>query len=156
MKKCAIIYNPLSGRKAKFKYLSEFQKILKSHDYDSDIYYTEYRGHATEIVRDLEPVDLVLSIGGDGTFNESITGNCMRKDRLVCAHIPCGTTNDVGTMMGYGKNMLNNLKITLEGVVKNVDICMINGRPFVYVAAIGKFADIPYGNTLERNQTFEY
>lgn len=144
MKKCAIIYNPLSGRKAKFKYLSEFQKILKSHDYDIDIYYTEYRGHATEIVRDLEPVDLVLSIGGDGTFNESITGNCMRKDRLVCAHIPCGTTNDVGTMMGYGKNMLNNLKITLEGVVKNVDICMINGRPFVYVAAIGKFADIPY------------
>ena len=144
MKKCAIIYNPLSGRKAKFKYLSEFQKILKKHGYKSDIYYTEYKGHATEIVRDLEPVDLVLSIGGDGTFNESITGNCMRSDRLVCAHIPCGTTNDVGTMMGYGKNMINNLKITLDGVVKNVDICMINGRPFVYVAAIGKFADIPY------------
>lgn len=144
MKKCAIIYNPQSGRRAKFKYLSQFQNILKQYGYDSEIYYTGYRGHATEIVKNLDYVDLVLSIGGDGTFNESITGNYMRDDRLVCAHIPCGTTNDIGIMMGYGKNMINNLKMTLEGVIKNVDICLINGKPFIYVAAIGKFADIPY------------
>ena len=83
-------------------------------------------------------------MGGDGTFNESVTGNFMRHEKLVCAHIPCGTTNDIGTMMGYGKNILNNLKLTLDGVVKNVDICFMNDKPFIYVAAIGKFADIGY------------
>lgn len=144
MKKCAVIYNPHSGRKAKFKYLPQFEAMLKKYDYEPTIYYTEYKGHATELVKNLEHVDLVLSIGGDGTFNESVTGNFMRSDRLVCAHIPCGTTNDIGAMMGYGKNMMNNLKMTLDGVVKNVDICVINGKPFIYVAAIGKFADIPY------------
>lgn len=144
MKKCAVIYNPHSGRKVKTKFIPQFEKILRKYDYEPQIIYTEYKGHATEIVENLEHVDLVLSIGGDGTFNESITGNYHRKDRLVCAHIPCGTTNDIGAMMGYGHNMIENLKMTLEGVVKDVDICLINNTPFIYVAAIGKFADIPY------------
>lgn len=144
MKRCTIVYNPVSGKKANFNVLPQFQKILEKYGYDSNIIFTKYKGHATEIVRDLEPVDLVISIGGDGTFNEAVTGNFMREDRLVCAHIPCGTTNDIGTMMGYGKNMINNLKMTLEGVTKNIDICMINDMPFIYVAAIGKFANIPY------------
>ena len=144
MKSCAIVYNPISGQKANFNVMPQFQKILADYGYDSKIIYTRYKGHATEIVRDLEDVDLVISIGGDGTFNESVTGNYMREKKLVCAHLPCGTTNDIGAMFGYGKNMLNNLKLTLDGVVKNVDICLINDKPFVYVAAIGKFADIPY------------
>ena len=144
MKKCAIIYNPNSGRRVKFDIMPQFINMLNKYDYEVDIYYTEYKGHATEIVKNLPNVDLVLSMGGDGTFNESITGNYLRKDRLVCAHIPVGTTNDIGSMFGYGKNMLNNLKATLEGEVKNVDICLINNRPFIYVATIGKFAEIPY------------
>ena len=156
MKKCVIIYNPISGKKVKYKFLPQFQDILKDYGYESRIIYTEYRGHATEIVKNLEPVDLVLSIGGDGTFNESITGNCMRKDRLVCAHIPCGTTNDIGTMMGYGKNMITNLKKTLDGVIKNVDICLINNRPFIYVATIGKFAEIPYETPRELKKKIGY
>lgn len=156
MKKCVIIYNPLSGKKVKFKYLSQFEKMLNNYGYEVEIIHTEYKGHTTEIVKSLEPVDLVLSIGGDGTFNESITGNYMRKDRLVCAHIPCGTTNDIGTMFGYGKNMLMNLRKTLEGEVKNVDICLINGRPFIYVATIGKFAEIPYETPRELKKKLGY
>ena len=111
MKKCAIIYNPNSGRKVEFNVMPQFIKMLEKYDYETQVFYTEYKGHATEIVKNLEHVDLVLSMGGDGTFNESITGNFARKDRLVCAHIPVGTTNDIGIMMGYGKNMLNNLSI---------------------------------------------
>lgn len=156
MKKSAIIYNPNSGKKVKFNVMPQFVQMLRKYDYHTDIYYTEYKGHATEIVRDLDHVDLVLSIGGDGTFNESITGNFLRKDRLVCAHIPVGTTNDIGIMMGYGKNMLNNLKMTLDGVVKNVDICFINDKPFIYVATIGKFAEIPYETPRELKKKWGY
>ena len=156
MKKCVVVYNPISGRKVKFNVMPQFREILNKYGYEAEIIYTEYKGHATEIVKNLEHVDLVLSIGGDGTFNESVTGNFMRKDRLVCAHIPVGTTNDIGTMMGYGKNMLNNLKMTLEGVVKNVDICLINNKPFIYVATIGKFAEIPYETPRELKKKLGY
>ena len=144
MKTCAVIYNPQSGHKNVVNLLPKIENMLNEYGYSAKIYGTEYSGHATEIVKNLDYVDLVISMGGDGTFNEAITGNYYRKDRLVCAHIPVGTTNDIGIMMGYGKSILHNLKLTLEGVVKNVDICIINNRPFVYVAAIGKFTNIPY------------
>jgi len=144
MKKCAVIYNPNSGKRLKYKFMPQFEKILNDYGYEAKVFYTEYKGHASNIVKNLEFYDLVLSIGGDGTFNESVTGNFMRKERLLCAHIPVGTTNDIGVMLGYGKNIINNLKITLEGVIKNVDICLINEQPFIYVATVGKFADIPY------------
>ena len=52
--------------------------------------------------------------------------------------------------------MLNNLKLTLDGVVKNVDICLINDKPFVYVATIGKFAEIPYETPRELKKKFGY
>ncbi len=144
MKTCAVIYNPQSGHKNVIRLLPKIEKMLNEYGYNAKIIGTEYSGHAIEIVKNLEHVDLVISMGGDGTFNESVTGNYYRKDRLVCAHIPVGTTNDIGVMMGYGKNILHNLKLTLEGVIKNVDICIMNNRPFIYVATIGKFAEIPY------------
>ena len=156
MKTCAVVYNPISGKKVKFDVLPQFEKVLFDYGYECKIIYTKYKGHATEIVRDLEPVDLVISIGGDGTFNEAVTGNFMRKERLLCAHIPCGTTNDIGVMMGYGRNMISNLKMTLDGVVKNIDICMINNKPFVYVAAIGKFTDIAYETPRELKKNLGY
>jgi len=156
MKKCAVIYNPLSGRKIEYKFMPQFEKILKEYGYESQIIYTKYKGHATEIVRNLNHVDLVLSIGGDGTFSEAITGNFQRTDRLVCAHIPCGTTNDIGIMMGYTKNMIANLKMTLDGDIKKTDICLINNRPFIYVAANGKFADIPYETPRELKKKIGY
>ena len=156
MKTCAIIYNPSSGRKVNFNVMPQFEKMLNRYGYNVEIFYTQYKGHAVEIVRELKHVDLLLSMGGDGTFNEVITGNFSRSDRLVCAHIPMGTTNDIGAMMGYSKNMLNNLKLTLDGVVRNVDICLINNRPFIYVATIGKFAEIPYETPRKFKKRFGY
>ena len=145
MKKCVVIYNPNSGKIPREKILPQFEKILLKYDYECEMYLTERKAHAIEIVETLsDDIDLVISVGGDGTFNESMTGNFKRKKRLVLAHIPVGTTNDIGTMFGYGKNMLNNLKLTLEGKVQKIDICLINNRPFIYSAGFGKFMNIPY------------
>jgi diacylglycerol kinase (ATP) len=47
-------------------------------------------------------------------------------------------------MLGYKDNIITNLKLALEGTVKNMDICIINNRPFVYVAGMGKFTDVSY------------
>src|SRR5574344_607846 len=144
MKSCIVIYNPNSGHVLKDKYLKEYKAILQKYDYNPKFIGTEYHGHAKELVSHLDPVDLVISMGGDGTFNEVVSGNLERKEPLVLAHIPVGTTNDVGVMFGYGKDLKQNLKDLLNGVVKEMDICIINGRPFVYVAGFGKFMEIPY------------
>ena len=144
MKKCLVVYNPNSGKYNKEVTLPKIEKILNEYDYSVIMEKTKYKGDATSIVANIDKCDLVLSIGGDGTFNEVMTGNFMRKDRIVLCHLPSGTTNDVGAMWGYGKNMLNNLKLALNGKVKRIDICTINDKPFVYSAGFGKFMNIPY------------
>ena len=144
MKKCLVVYNPNSGKYNKEVTLPKIEKILNEYDYSVIIEKTKYKGDATSIVANIDKCDLVVSIGGEGTFNEVMTGNFMRKDRIVLCHLPSGTTNDVGAMWGYGKNMLNNLKLALNGKVKRIDICTINDKPFVYSAGFGKFMNIPY------------
>ena len=144
MKKCLVVYNPNSGKYNKEVTLPKIEKILNEYDYDVITEKTKYKGDATSIVANIDKCDLVVSIGGDGTFNEVMTGNFMRKDRIVLCHLPSGTTNDVGAMWGYGKNILNNLKLALNGNVKRIDICTINDKPFVYSAGFGKFMNIPY------------
>ncbi len=144
MKTCAIIYNPNSGRVLKPKHIKQYKKTLKNRNYNVKTYRTEYSGHAREIVNHMNKVDLVISMGGDGTFNEVMNGNLKRKERLVLAHIPVGTTNDIGAMFGYSKDINENLDLVLNGEIKEMDICMINNSAFVYVAGFGKFTDIPY------------
>ena len=83
MKKCIVIYNPNSGRGIHEKILKKVKEILLIYGYESNIMKSEYKGHAIDIVKNLEKVDLVISIGGDGTFNESMTGNFERKDTII-------------------------------------------------------------------------
>ena len=164
MKKCALICNPNSGRNDKKALVKEFTKILLEKGYNTEVIFTKYSGHAKRIIENLEYKDLVISLGGDGTFNEIVTGNLKRKDKLILSHIPLGTTNDLGAMFGMGKDPCENLKMILNGVVKQVDICRINGNPFVYVAGVGKFVNIAYdtprdmkkkwGSLLDRDKFF--
>ena len=156
MKSCIIIYNPNSGHVFKTKYLKEYKKILTKNGYNPKFIGTQYSGHAKEIVNHLEPTDLVISMGGDGTFNEVMSGNLERKKPLILAHIPVGTTNDVGVMFGYGKDIKKNLKLLLDGTIKGMDICVINGRPFVYVAGFGKFMQIPYNTPRKLKKKYGY
>ena len=144
MKECTVIYNPNSGHKEVKKYLTEIERILNKKGYNAKIYKTEYKGHAIELMTKIEHVDLVMSFGGDGTFNEIMTGNFKRKDRLLLTHIPVGTTNDIGAMLGYTKNIIENVKLSLNGIVKNFDIGLINNHPFIYVAGFGKYMNISY------------
>lgn len=145
MKKCVIVYNPQSGKLKKKQTLQTFYDILRSHGYETEIKYTARKKDATEIVKKLEDVDLVISAGGDGTLNEVITGNLARKKRLVLANLPMGTTNDVGNMYGYTKNnYIKNLELLLDGTKKTIDVCFINETPFVYVACLGDYIDMAY------------
>lgn len=145
MKKCVIIYNPQSGKLKKKELLQTFFDLLRKHGYEAEIKYTKKKKDATEIIKNLDYVDLVICAGGDGTLNEVVTGNLAREKRLTLANLPMGTTNDVANMYGYTKNnYMKNLELLLEGVKKKIDVCFINETPFVYVACLGDYIDMAY------------
>lgn len=157
MKKCVVIINPKSGKGFKKKNEIKIKKILDNYHYESRIILTEYKNHATKIIKELEDdINLVISVGGDGTFSEVMNGNLEREKRLVLSHLPVGTTNDIGYMYGLGNNLYTNLKLILEGTVKDIDVGLINNHAFTYVASFGKFMDIPYKTPQELKKKLGY
>ena len=143
MKKCVVVINPTSGRGLNDKLDKKIEEVLKEYDYEAETHITKYAHHAEEITLEAD-ADLLISVGGDGTFYEVMNGNFKRDKQLLLSHIPVGTTNDIGHMYGMGNDIIKNLHLILEGEVRKVDICSINGRGFVYVASFGKFMEIPY------------
>jgi diacylglycerol kinase (ATP) len=144
MLKCVVIYKPNSGRLANRNGLRKIFKILENYEYETEVIYTQYRGHAKEITKKLKNVDLLLCAGGDGTLNEVIAGNIERKHPILLGHLPLGSVNDVAHMYGMTGNSARNILMLLNGIDKNIDVCTINGQPFVYVACLGSFVDISY------------
>ena len=144
--KIIVVYNPESGRGSNKKFVKNVTKFLEERNFEVEFIATKKKGDAIEIVKniDKEGVNLVLISGGDGTLNEAITGNIMRKERLELAYLPFGTTNDVGHMYGLTKNYMKDLKILVDGIVKNIDVCYINKKPFVYVCCLGNLVNVSY------------
>lgn len=152
------IVNLHSGKnKNKSELFNILNKKFKKYHYELEIIITKYHEHAKEIMMNLDDsVDLVISVGGDGTFNEIVTGNFLRKKRLLVSHLPYGTTNDIGAMFGLTKNLEKNLDFILSGDVKYIDIAKINEQYFVYVAGFGRFMNIPYETPRKLKKSFGY
>ena len=144
MKTCELICNKESGKGIKKELLDQIIKKIEGYGYKTNLFLTQKNGDAKNYVKNLKSADLVLSIGGDGTFNEIVSGNHLREKKLILSHIPVGTTNDLGHMLGLNKNILKDIEKILEGEVKQVDLGLINNQPFAYVAGFGKFINVPY------------
>ena len=144
MLKCVVIYNPNSGKLTNRNEIKRLYKLLENYGYDTQIIYTEYKGHAKELVKKMDDVDLLLCAGGDGTLNEVISGNIERHKPILLGHLPLGSVNAVAHMYGMTNNTIKNTLMLLNGTRKNIDVCLINDNPFVYVACIGAWVDISY------------
>lgn len=155
-KRCLIIYNPVSGKGIDKKVLEEYYKILKERGYEVELVTTQRSNHAAETVANAEKYDIVFSIGGDGTLNEVVKGNYLRDKKLTICPLPSGTCNDVATMLGYGKNPVQNLTMALDGEIHNIDIGTINDSPFAYVVGMGKLMNIPYETKSEDKRKIGY
>lgn len=157
VKQVLIIHNPNSGKKKNiYKTLENSKKMFEKFGYKYNYMETQYKGHAKEIVKNLKSIDLVISVGGDGTFNEIVSGNMERKKPIVLSHIPVGTTNDLRSLFGLGKDISKNITAILKGEDKQIDVCMLNDQPFVYVAGFGKFVNLSYETPRSKKSKFGY
>jgi len=154
--KCLIIYNPNSGKALHGHVLSQYRKILHKNGYLVDVIKTKYCLHAADVVANANDYDIVFSIGGDGTLNEVVKGNYLREEPLTICPLPSGTCNDVASMLGYGKDPIENLNMALNGDIHQIDIGTINNQPFIYVVGMGQFMHIPYETNREAKKKVGY
>jgi YegS/Rv2252/BmrU family lipid kinase len=96
-KRFLTIVNPRGGAKRGMGVTAQVKPIFTKAGAELVVHFTEYGGHATQIVQaaDFSDYDGICVIGGDGTTHEVVTGLMRRSDgaRLPIGLIPAGTGN---------------------------------------------------------------
>lgn len=145
MKKMLLVVNPYSGQKKAAKMLSEIIAIFNRADYAVRVYITAGPGDATsEVARLCNEVDLVVCCGGDGTFNETISGLLQAGSRTPVGYIPAGSTNDFASSLHLPGDLLEAAREIVEGQPVAYDAGMFGDRVFSYVASFGAFTRTSY------------
>ena len=145
MKRLLLIMNPTSGTKKANPHLSEILSIFSQAGYESLVWMTQKRGDATEItaLRGAE-ADLIVCIGGDGTFNEVVSGAISAGIKTPIGYIPAGSTNDFAASLGLPKNVIQAAQAIVAGKPQAFDVGRFRDRHFTYVASFGAFTKTSY------------
>jgi len=146
VKKTYLIYNPMSGKQNFTDSLHYVIDRLTERGHDVFPLPTSYMGHATELAKQAckDDVDMIVIVGGDGTFNEVVNGLMDYEKRPVIGYIPAGTCCDIGHTLGLKKNIKQALNVMLNNTPVKMDVVKSNDRYFCYVSGNGAFIDISY------------
>ncbi|MBQ1422295.1 MAG: YegS/Rv2252/BmrU family lipid kinase, partial [Firmicutes bacterium] len=145
MKKILLIYNPNSGTRKSARYLSQVLEIFTEHGATTTALPTLKRGDANDYVMEYGPShDVVVAMGGDGTYNEVVSGLVASGLTIPLGYIPAGSTNDFAASMGLSKDIPKAAEDICLGSPVPVDCGLFNDRTFTYVACFGAFAKASY------------
>ena len=145
MKKMLFILNPCAGTKKANRLLTDILKVFNRADYQTQVYVTAGPKDAVRAVKEFAPgMDLVVCCGGDGTFNETVTGLLEAGLSIPLGYIPAGSTNDFANSLKLSLQPLKAAKAIVEGAPRPLDIGLFNGRYFSYVASFGAFTKASY------------
>ena len=145
MKKMLFVMNPYSGMRRASKYLADVIALFNQADYEVIVHMTQGQGDATKIVADrAKDMDLVVCCGGDGTFNETISGILSVGADVPVGYIPAGSTNDLATSLKLSGNVMQAAADIVEGQPVAYDVGSFNSRYFAYVASFGAFTKASY------------
>ena len=145
MKKMLFLMNPFSGQKRANRFLADILLLYSQAGYDVTVHMTTGPGSAQEAVGRLGAgMDLIVCCGGDGTFNETITGMIGAGLEIPIGYIPAGSTNDFASSLKLSTNIMQAAKEILEGEPVAYDVGKFGDRYFSYVASFGAFSRTSY------------
>lgn len=130
-------------------------RALRS-EVDVEVAYTMRRGHAVTLVRDAvrAGVDLVVTLGGDGTVNEAANGLVAgvrepafgADHRPLLAVVPGGSTNVFARALGLPGDWAEGTQAILaalrEGRSRRVSLGRADDRYFTFCAGFGLDAEV--------------
>lgn len=145
MKKMLFVINPYAGMRKGSKALADILSEFNRADYDVHVYVTAGQGDAVTAVKTMsEGMDLVVCCGGDGTFNETITGLMEVGVDIPVGYIPSGSTNDFAASLGLSTDPVEAARQITEGNAYRYDAGKFGSRYFSYVASFGAFTKASY------------
>ncbi len=142
MKNIAFIINPIAGTINKKKLPKVIEKELDGTQWATDIVFTEYKGHATELAAQYARLgfDAVVAVGGDGTVSEIAAG--LRDTQTALGIIPIGSGNGLARHLNIPLRVPNAIKMLNHSETIAVDYGMVDDQPFFCTCGGGFDAQI--------------
>jgi len=123
-------------------------RALRS-EVDLRVAYTRQRGHAATLAREAvaQGIDLIVTLGGDGTVNEAVNGmmpvagNPDPAALPALAVVPGGSTNVFARGLGLPRDWAEGTGVILEalreGRTRTIGLGRADGRYFTFCAGLG-------------------
>ncbi|MDR1927838.1 MAG: YegS/Rv2252/BmrU family lipid kinase [Oscillospiraceae bacterium] len=145
-RRALVVLNPVSGQRTAKPHLLNITALFNASGVETTVYTTRCRGDATEIVRRKgDEFDVIVCRGGDGTFNETVSGVMLLERPPLLGYIPAGSTNDLAKTLGIPTDNREAIDIILNGQPLWNDVgCLNGGAYFAYTASFGAFTETSY------------
>lgn len=144
MKRIKIIANPSSGREEAVEIIKKLLVPFSSKGATVILQFTRRAGDATAFAMHDDGEDCVISIGGDGTVNEVVSGLYAKRRDVPLAIYPAGTVNDFANSMAIPKDPYDFSNMIFNGRQRAIDIGICGDRAFINVCAVGLFTELGY------------
>lgn len=145
MEKILLIANLHSGVKSGRRFLADILELFSKAGFFVTVHITVGSGDARNVAQKYaKDFDLVVCVGGDGTFNECVSGVLDGGGTAKIGYIPAGSTNDFAQSIGLSKKIMTAAEDIVTGVPATFDTGKFNERHFTYVASFGAFTKTSY------------
>lgn len=143
--KTELIVNLTAGGGKPRPHLKTIFKYLKENGFNFKVSYTSHHGEAIELAQKAadKGIDLIVSIGGDGTVNEIVNGIMKSKNDPSLGIIPLGWANDFIKSTDIPSDIIEACQILVRGKIKEIDVGMINEKIyFANICGVGFDAEV--------------
>jgi YegS/Rv2252/BmrU family lipid kinase len=131
-----IIVNPISGRGHDPYFVRELSRHVSLRGFEVAVATTEGRGHARDLARQTpDAARCVVSIGGDGTHREVLSGLLHRP--VPACIVPSGTENVLARTFRLTGTLREVVTLIQSGRPVSLDVGLANDYPFLMFSGVG-------------------
>ncbi len=135
-----LILNPIAGGGCGLKILPGVVRCLEKWGFEVEVFRTQKRGDAREAASNSLNYRAIVTMGGDGTFNEVINGAMGRG--IPLGLIAIGTANVLARELRIPFDPVQACRIIARGNTRKIDLGRADSRYFFLMAGIGFDAEV--------------
>ncbi|TYS66987.1 diacylglycerol kinase family lipid kinase [Sutcliffiella horikoshii] len=132
-----IIVNEMAGNGKGLRMWRETEKLLQENSVPYQVSFTQYAGHASELLENVEEnlVKAVIVVGGDGTIHEAV--NKLVYSKVALGIVPAGSGNDLARSLGVPFDVVGALARILKGTHHLIDVPKVGKEYYISIAGLG-------------------
>ncbi|MGX7417748.1 diacylglycerol/lipid kinase family protein [Carnobacterium gallinarum] len=158
MKNVMLIFNPASGKSQSENIAKQVKIFLEKEDTQCEVKLmgTQNESDATKFAKEAaeQKFDLVVSIGGDGTISDIVSGLSPYEQRPKLGIIPAGTVNNLARVLKIPLKIEDAIKNLITGGKTPMDVGQVNEAYMISTLTIGVLADAALSVSQKEKQKF--